>query len=328
MGYLFGVDGGNTKTDYFLFSSEGKLIAKRRGGTCSHEQFSEGFEMTYKIMSKEVEAILSENGLEASDIDAACFGLAGCDVPFQKKKLEEVVEKIGFKKYVVVNDSFLGIKAGTTNGYGVSSVNGTGTCCGGIDKNGKVLQIGGIGGVTGDYAGGRQISRDVMARVFDEAYRMGDKTSLTPIVFNALELTDKEGLEDAIVAKFFKRGFDYNQLTLACFDEADKGDKVAIDILQTMGHCLAKTVSGCITNMDFGDEPEVVMIGSVYVKPTCHVLNDEFKRRVLEYTKKNCKFKVLEVPPATGAIIWAKELYDGVFPSIEVRKKIIKELED
>lgn len=328
MGYLFGVDGGNTKTDYFLFSSEGKLIDKRRSGTCSHEQFSNGFEMARKIMGEEIEAILSKNGLTANDIDAACFGLAGCDLPNQKKKLENIVADIGFKKYAVVNDSFLGIKAGTSKGYGVSSVNGTGTCCGGIDMNGDVLQIGGIGGITGDWAGGRQVSRDVMARVFDEAFRMGKKTSLTPIAFNALGITDKRDLEEAIVNVFSRRGFDYNQLTLACFDEAEKGDEVACDILRAMGHCLAKAVSGCITNMEFGDQPEVVMIGSVYVKPTCQVLNDEFKMRVLDYTKKDCKFNILQVPPATGAIIWAKELYDGVFPSQEIRNQIIKELEE
>jgi len=326
MGYLLGVDGGNTKTDYFLFSSDGKLIAKRRGGTCSHEQFSNGFEMAYKIMNEEINALLNENNLKPSDINASYFGLAGCDLPSQKIKLEDAVKRIGLNNFAVVNDSFLGIKAGTTKGYGVSSVNGTGTCCGSIDKNGKVLQIGGVGGICGDYAGGRQVSRDVVARVFDEAYRMGKKTSLTPIVFKALGLETKENLQDTIINVFLTRAFDYNQLTLACFDEASKGDEVAIEILETMANNLARPVAGAITNLEFDDEPEVVMIGSVYVKPTCQVLNNKFKELVNGYTGKNCKFNILSVPPAAGAIIGAKELYDGKFPDQAMREKIIGEL--
>lgn len=328
MGYLFGVDGGNTKTDYFLFTSEGKLIARRRSGSCSHERYQDGFNMAYKIMNEEIGIILSENNLTPSDIDAACFGLAGCDLPSQKKKLEEIVERIGFKKYAVVNDSFLGIKAGTTNGYGVSSVNGTGTCCGSIDKNGVVLQIGGIGGITGDYAGGRQVSRDCVAKVFDEAYRVGKKTSLTPIVWKALGVKTKEELQEKIVEVFMPYSFDYNQITLACFDEAQKGDCVAIEVLETMADNLAKAVSGAIVNLDLGDKPEVVMIGSVYVKPTCQVLNDKFKELVNKYTGKNCVFNKLQAPPAAGAIIWAKELYDGTFPNQDIRNQIIAQLED
>lgn len=326
MGYLFGVDGGNTKTDYFLFSSEGKLIAKRRSGTCSHEAFKEGFVMAKKIMSEEISIILGENNLTPSDIDAACFGLAGCDVESQHMKLVEIIKEIGFKKFVVYNDSFIGIKAVTTKGYGVCSVNGTGTCCGGIDKNGKVLQVGGIGGITGDYAGGREVARNVVARVFDYCFRMGKETALKDLVFNAFGITDKFDLEDAIVSKFISKKIDYNQFTLACFEYASKGDEVAINILEEMADHLARSVSGTILSLDFDDEVEVVMIGSVYVKASCQILNDKFKELVLKYTKKNCKFIILDVPPATGSIIWAKELYDGAFPSLEKRHEIIEEL--
>ena len=326
MGYLFGVDGGNTKTDYFLFTSDGKLIAKRRSGTCSHEAFINGFEMAKKIMSEEIGIILGENNLKPQDIDAACFGLAGCDVESQHQKLVEIVKEIGFKNFVIVNDSFIGIKAGTTRGYGVCSVNGTGTCCGGIDKNGKVLQVGGIGGITGDFAGGRQIARDVVARVFDYCFRMGKPTKLKDLVFDAFEITDKFDLEDRIVSKFISRKIDYNQFTLACFKYASEGDEVAISILEEMATHLARSVSGTILSLDFGDDVEVVMIGSVYVKASCQILNDKFKELVLKYTNKKCKFIILDVPPATGSIIWAKELYDGAFPSIEKRREIIEEL--
>ena len=35
--YIIGVDGGNTKTDYFLFDIAGNFFDFYRGGTGSHE---------------------------------------------------------------------------------------------------------------------------------------------------------------------------------------------------------------------------------------------------------------------------------------------------
>jgi len=35
--YVIGVDGGNTKTDYFLFDTEGNFVDYIKEGTCSHE---------------------------------------------------------------------------------------------------------------------------------------------------------------------------------------------------------------------------------------------------------------------------------------------------
>lgn len=327
MKYLFGVDGGNTKTDYFLFDIEGNLIDKHRSGTCSHEALHDSFSGAKRIMQEEITKILSRNNLKPEDISASCFGLAGCDIPSQKANLEKIVGEIGFSNFVICNDAFLGVKAGTTSGYGVCSINGTGTNAGGIDKHGKILQVGGIGNVVSDLAGGRQISRDVMTKVYDEAFRFGEKTSLTPITFKALGISDRSELLEAISTVFYPRSFDYTKLTIACFEEAGKGDKVARQILEDMGEVLGRNAAAAIDLLDLGDHPEVVMIGSVYVKGATPFLNDAFKKSTNKYSKKECDFKLLSVPPATGAIIWAKEIYDGAFPSQEVRNKIIKQIE-
>ena len=40
--FIIGVDGGNTKTDYLLYDTEGNFIDGVRSGTCSHEVPSVG----------------------------------------------------------------------------------------------------------------------------------------------------------------------------------------------------------------------------------------------------------------------------------------------
>lgn len=324
MKYILGVDGGNTKTDYYLFDTNGNSIAMYRGGTCSHEGLSDSFEGSYRVMKEVFDLFLPKYNVKIEDIEASCFGLAGIDIPSQEMNIKKVISRLGFKNYCVVNDSLLGVKAGTTKGYGACSINGTGTSSSGIGIDGKVVQVGGIGEITGDEGGGRYISRKVVRKAFDELFRNGEHTSLTEIVMKGLEIDDKFLMMEAISEKFFKRSFDYNQFTVACFEEANKGDKVAISVLEEIGDCLARNTYGVVTNLSLGDNPEIVLAGSVYVKGSCPILVDTFKKSLNKYTNKECVYNVLQVPPATGAIIWAKEIYDKKFPSFEERQLIIK----
>ncbi|MGI6711042.1 MAG: N-acetylglucosamine kinase [Bacilli bacterium] len=324
MKYILGVDGGNTKTDYFLFNEKGEFVDHLRSGTCSHEGLPDSFEGSYRVLNCDLEKLFTKNKITVKDIKAAVFGLAGVDTPRQKKELEKVVTRLGFEKFIVVNDSFLGIKAGTLKGVGVCSINGTGTSSAGIDAKGNTLQVGGIGAIVGDEAGGRHISRMVIRRVFDYAYRFGEATSLTKIVMDLLECSDKYYLMEKISDVFLTNKVNYNVLTKAAFIEADKGDKVAISILEEIGLALARSAGGCVSNLDFEDEVEVVLAGSVWVKAESKIMQNHFEKMINSLTGKTCICKVLTVPPATGAIIWAFELANNKFPSLEVREKISK----
>ena len=327
MKYILGVDGGNTKTDYYLFDTDGNFIDMYRGGTCSHEGLRDAFDGTYRVMKEVFDEFLGKHNLTPADITASCFGLAGDDHPYQHRKLCEKIEQLGFKNYKLVNDSALGIKVGTTKGYGVCSINGTGTSVTGIDKYGKSIQVGGIGDITGDEAGGRYISRRVVRKTYDEVMRFGKKTSLTPITLKLIGNTCEEQLMEDIAVIYNRRRVDYNVLTVACFEEANKGDEVALEILTEMADGLARSAASAVVRLDLGEVPEVVLAGSVYVKGSCPVLVEEVKRKIDFYSQKKCNTFVLTVPPATGAIVWAYELATGTYPSYEKRMEFVKTVE-
>lgn len=328
MEYILGVDGGNTKTDYFLFDINAKLIDFYRGGTCSHEGLKDSFEGSYRVMNDVFTMFFARNNISVDDIKASVFGLAGVDTPRQKTRLEEVVSRLGFKNSRVVNDSQLGVKAGTTHGYGVCSINGTGTSSSGIDETGQILQVGGIGYVVGDEAGGYHISRQVVRCVYDAAYRFGKETSLTPIVYRHLGVSDQAHLMEKISDAYLARKVDYTTLTIACFEEANKGDAVAIDILKQTATALARSAGGVVVNLHFPNDVEIVLAGSVWVKGSSPIMIQHFEKVITELTKKTCHLRVLEVPPATGAIIWAHEIYYNVFPDQRIRQQMIQQVSD
>lgn len=328
--YILGVDGGNTKTDYFLFDLDGNFVDFVRSGTCSHEGLPDSFEGSYRVMKKDLEVLLTRNNLKAEDITSAVFGLAGVDTPSQKAKLQEVIERLGFKKFEVVNDSFLGIKPVTK--VGVCSINGTGTSTGGIDLDGKCLQVGGIGYYTGDEAGGRWLAKRAIRQAFDSMYRFGKPTILTDFVMEKLGIDDKEYFSEAITYNL--KNVNLHELTLKVFDGANAGDEVCLDLLREMADNLARSTGGCVVNLNLGDNPTIILAGSVWVKGSNPTLVQEFKKKINYYTQKDCNVVVLRNPPATGAIIWAVELAIGEYPNEDIRNlinnnvtKLLKEIE-
>ncbi|MCK9471006.1 MAG: BadF/BadG/BcrA/BcrD ATPase family protein [Bacilli bacterium] len=323
---ILGVDGGNTKTDYFLFTNNGEFIDLFRGPTCSHEQFKNSYTGAYDAMKKVFDVFLPKNKLKAEDVEASVFGLAGVDTPSQRANMEEVVRRLGFKHYKVVNDSFLGVKAVTTSG--VCSINGTGTSSGGIDPEGNYLQVGGIGGIVGDEAGGAHIGRCAIRAAYDDAYRFGEPTTLTKIIMDYFLVTDKYYLMEAISDGLVNRKIDFSYLNKQVFKEANNGDEVSLEILRQIGENTARSAGGVINNLNFGDTVDVVLAGSVWVKGKSKVMIDEFKNKITEFTKKECNIITLDVPPATGAVIWALELANNEYPAKDLREKIINNVQN
>ena len=320
--YLIGVDGGNTKTDYLLYDTEGNFIDGIRSGTCSHEARGLGFEGAYRVMKEHIDRLLEQNNVSIKDVEGACFGLAGCDVPFQKKALEDAVEKIGFTNYIVVNDGFLGIKAASPNGVGVCSINGTGTVNVGIDETNKWVQVGGIGYVSGDEAGGSFLARRTIQAVFDMCYRFGEETKLIEDVFSMYEITTKYELPDALLQK----KTDSTYLIKSLCKRANEGDTVAIEILETAGKNMARSTSGVIRELNITEPINIIQAGSVWAKATSPKMKEKFESVVTTLTGKKCNFIILNEPPVMGAILWAYEIANKVLPTKEMKEKILNSI--
>ena len=122
--------------------------------------------------------------------------------------------------------------------------------------------------------------------------------------------------------------FFLDKLSKAVFECANQNDEGAIDILKEMANNLARSAGGCVVNLNLGEHPLVILAGSVWVKGSNPTLVNEFKKLINEYTKMECDVRVLTLPPATGAIVWAYELYTGVFPSDEERNAIVSKISE
>lgn len=327
--YVIGVDGGNSKTDYFLFDTQGNFVDHINTGTCSHEQFPDGYASAYRIMNENILLLLTRNGLTLNHVAAGAFGLAGADVPSQKRQLNQVVETIGFTQYALDNDSFLGIKAGSEKGFGICSINGSGTSTGGISPSGNRLQVGGVGSeLSGDEAGGFYLARRVIRAVYDSFYRMGPDTEMTEPVMQLFGLSSKEFFIEYALDHMIKRSLPNTKLMQIMFAAADRGDAVALDIIDHTAKQLAYSTAGCIHNLDFGQEVDIILAGSVWVKAESPLLLDKYKEYVAALTHHQCRYMTLQVPPAAGAVLWALELASGHPVHSDTRQRVVESLVD
>ena len=325
MRYVLGVDGGNSKTDYLLHGEDGRLVGHLRGGTCSHERL--GLEGAYEEMDARIAALLSTANIRRKEVAAAAFGLAGVDQTSQKHSLEAVVRRMGFENSIVMNDSFLGIKAGSETGTGICSINGTGTAAGGIDSRGTWVQVGGYGEtVSGDMAGGSYIARRTLGAAYDAAYRFGKQTELLPRMVALLGCGSAENFHEAVSVEYLEgRKTSALSILRELFAACDAGDGVAVDIVREVADALARSAAGCAVRLVFEGAVPVVLIGSVWTKGRHPLMMDEFARRFEQYAQKRAELHILVVPPAAGSVIWALELVEGRLPSQGVRNRVIEE---
>lgn len=326
--YVLGVDGGNSKTDYLLYDTQGFRVAHLRAGTCSHEAL--GYDGAREEMALQVGRLLDGKGLAPADIAASAFGLAGIDQPEQGKALAQIIHALGFSRSVAANDSFLGIKAGSESGVGVCSVNGTGTVAGGIDHHGHQVQVGGFGAaLTGDEAGGTYIASRAIRTVYDELFRFGDATALTPRMLALFGCADPADLHTAISTQFqYGAAVTSLQVIGLLFEASDAGDPVARALVEQVADGLARTAAGCAVRLDFGSVVPVILIGSVWAKGRHAPMLDHFKTQFARYAQKPCDTVVLDVPPAVGSILWALELASGEVPAGPLRRRVFEQAKD
>ena len=326
--FLLGVDGGNTKTDYLLCTTEGDFVDVLRTGTCSHEAVPGGYDGMEEAMTRQLNQLFDRNGITIKDIAAAGFGLAGADLPSQIEELCARVEKIGFTNYGLNNDGILGIKGALTSGIGLCAVNGTGTVVLGADEKGQALQVGGIGYLSGDYAGGSHIFRQIIEKMHDYYFRCGPESMMFPKVLELLEAMPED--IPVLINENSRLRKNTAEIIQIGSNAAVTGDAVAQGIFDAVGASIAHSVAGCVRRLSFegmgtADNPiEIALVGSIWEKVGYTGMLKTFMKTAQDLSGKHFKTMSIQAPPAVGGVLWAKAIESGAPPTPEYRRKVLE----
>src|SRR5882757_5634711 len=149
MACYLGVDGGGSKTAFALIDAAGHVIARATAPTSYY--FNDGFDVIERVLAQGVADICGQVGIEASDIDAAFFGIPGYgEASGDIERLDAVpAQVLGHDRYRCDNDMVCGWAGSLACEDGINVISGTGSMTYG-ERQGVGHRVGGWGELFGD----------------------------------------------------------------------------------------------------------------------------------------------------------------------------------
>ena len=306
MKYYIGVDGGGTKTAFALFDEKKNMLTVHEGPGSNHENLENGCDDASARILEGINKLCEKAGIPPRDISFILMGLAGIDHPWQHDKMCDMLSAGGLENFEVFNDGFIVVKAGSESGSAIGYNCGTGVCCNGIDSEGKMLQLMGLGDFSGDISGGENIVCKSYELVYNQLYLGMEKTLITDMVKKKYNISSREQLLGLIEKIESPNGSEHIRNFIDFFFEAAKqGDRPALAYCELMAERGARAIAALASNLAFdGDEVEVVLSGSINVKLDNKAYLDMLLEKAQTYSGRKLRFIKLIAPPVTGCINW------------------------
>ena len=266
-GYFLGVDGGQSSTTAMIGDESGRVVGVGRGGPCNHVAASEGRAKFVGAIESSVQAACSQAGLNAASVrfTSACLGFSGG--PADKESI--LPEILVSDRTLVTDDAFIALAGATAGQPGLVVIAGTGSIAFGRSASGRTARAGGWGYLFGDEGGGFWIARQAMRAALAWEEGWGVPTSLRARLLDAMigQNVPVRNIND-LMHRCYTPEFSRPRvasLSVLVNHAAERGDPVAVEILDTAARELAKlAVAVCGQLFAAGDPALVTYSGSVF----------------------------------------------------------------
>lgn len=314
--YFLGLDVGSSKTHAMIINQDCDVLGFGQGGPGNYGNV--GYEGFIEAVRKSTLEALSGAGIGMDQLDGAGFGISGYDWPSEKTALLNRLHELRLPcPLEIINDTCLGLIAGTSNGWGVSIVSGTGCNCWGWTKErNRIGHVTGYGEMMGEGAGSTELISKAIKMVAYEWTQRGPATLITPAFIEFTGARDMADLMEGLSRGHFEVP---DTAAPLIFEIARKGDRVALDILRWAGEELGELARCVISQLDFqNQEFEVVLVGSMFAGG--ELLIEPMKQRILDLAPKAKLFR-LDTPPVIGACLLGMETA-GISASTLIKAKL------
>lgn len=313
---FLGVDVGGTKTHAIVADEHGQVLGFGESGAGNHETV--GFDGLGTAMQAAVSEALSSAGVQVNEICGAGFGVAGYDWPSEYEPVAVQIRSLRLScPFELVNDTILGLLAGSSEGWGIAVVSGTGCNCWGWDRErSRIGRVTGGGVMMAEAAGASELTVRALQAVSHAWCKRGPQTALTQA------FCDYTGLPDA--GRLIEEVMQYRVEIPAgaakiIFQVADGGDPVASEIIRWAGEELGELVNAVTRQLEFKNlDFEVVMVGSMFDGGVRLIQPLEERIHTLS---PRARLVRLQTPPVIGALLLGME-QGGLTPDMTLRHAV------
>ena len=308
--YFLGVDIGATKSHALIADEAGNAVGFGEYGSGSYEAVGpDGLQRALQTIS---ERALTSAGITWEQIAGAGFGIAGYDWPAELEVHQRAIDALPLSApYGLVNDAMVGLIAGTSEGWGIGVVSGTGSNCWGRDRQGHEGRVTGCGAIFGEYGGAGDIVYRAVQSIGRAWTMRGPRTRLTEAF---MELVGATSELDLLEGLYLGRYTFSAKAAPVVFRVAAEGDAVAQGIIHWAGQELASLAAGVIRQLGFEAlDFEVVQIGSVFNGSP--VLGQTMMQKIHEIAP-GARAVRLTVPPVVGGVLLGMEQAGIDYPTV------------
>jgi N-acetylmuramic acid 6-phosphate etherase len=297
-GLILGIEGGGTRTVALLADGQGKLVQRLEAGPANVRLLSD----------TQLRRHLRLIGKSLPKPAAVAIGLAGAREERDRQRIRDAASAVWpGVRCVATHDLETALatapelKGGTAEAR-VLVLSGTGSCCYGRTRRGKVVKFGGWGHLLGDKGSGYEIGLRALKAVVYYLDCDGEWSRLGQRILRVLQLNEPNEL----IGWVQQAGkAEIAALATEVFAAWEAGDEIATDILTGAAHSLAKDAVKCAQRLVKKGAPvQFVLAGSILLK------QPKFAKAVCRQLKKswpNARFSPLERESAWGAVELARQ---------------------
>lgn len=261
MGLFLGVDGGGTSTKACIIDENVNVVSLGYGGPSNI--YSTPEHVVSQSIGDAVQGAIRNipKQVREADIEAACIGLSGAGRPEDISRATRVVGPVmGGIPFLLVEDTKTALYGGLGGQDGIVVISGTGSNCLGL-RNGEFKRAGGWGSLLGDEGSAYSIARRALTAALKDYDGRGPNTSLTERFMECFGVDTPEGILPAVHSKGRP---DIADLSMLVFEESEKGDEVASNIIQEEAMELVKMADAVYKGLQFPDTVCIVKVGGCF----------------------------------------------------------------
>jgi glucosamine kinase len=297
MPYFLGIDGGGTNTDSAIGDGH-NMLGSGTAGTAKIYKVEKA--VAAKNLRASVEAALQAAGVQGSQIEHTCVGIAGQSMPGVEEWLIEQLPQMVSGGITIVGDNVIAHRAAFGGGPGVLVIAGTGSIAFGINARGEEARSGGWGPIVSDEGSGTWIGRGAISAML-RAHDARQHTGLRDAILAKWGVTTI----DEIVAIANSPKADFPALTPLVTEVARMGDTVALRLLHRAGRALAQLALAIIPRLWALDE-DVAVAASGGVIRNSTFIRESFTDMILTEAP-NARVISTKIEPVRGALLMAEQ---------------------
>jgi N-acetylglucosamine kinase-like BadF-type ATPase len=303
---VLGIDGGGSKTHAVVADADGAVRGFATSGPANWEVV--GLRGAGESLREAAGRALQAAGADVPGVAAAAFGLAGIDWDSDVPRLTAEVDQLGLAGPVeVTNDSFIALRAGTSDGVGVVVIAGTGAISAGCSPDGRTFRTLGQGAEFGDTGSASDVSDAALLAVANAYTGRGPATELTELLCtlygcrSAAELLERASRGD-------ERSRSAAPTVLR---SAENGDEVARGIVRWAGRELGQSALLAARTLDMtGAEFDLVLAGGLFRGDSSVLL--ETLAACVHAEAPGARLVPLDTAPVAGAALRALDMAGGI----------------